>query len=146
MKLIRVSPFHEINRLRRDMNSLLDEAFYPNNKDTQPWVDTINAELSQNNEVFYLKLEMPGLEAKDLDISVTINQVVINGERTFENPVENSEVIYSEFHYGKFQRVISLPARIQNNNVKADFKNGILTLTLPKAEEEKNKVVKVNIN
>ncbi len=51
----------------------------------------------------------------------------------------------SEFHYGKFQRVIPLPARVQNTDVKAEYKNGVLQLTLPKAEEERNKVVKVNI-
>ena len=51
----------------------------------------------------------------------------------------------TEFHYGKFQRVIPLRARIQNTNVKAEYKDGILNLILPKAEEEKNKVVKVNL-
>lgn len=51
----------------------------------------------------------------------------------------------TEFRYGRFQRVISLPARIQNTNVQADYQDGILKLVLPKAEEEKNKIVKVNI-
>ena len=146
MKLIRVNPFYEINCLRRDLNSLLDEAFYSNDGNTQTSRNSPAMELYQSKDAFYLKLELPGLEAKDLDISVTINQVVISGEKTPDNPVENSEVIHSEFRYGKFQRVIALPGRIQNNNVKADFNNGILTLTLPLFEEEKNKVVKVNLN
>jgi HSP20 family protein len=54
-------------------------------------------------------------------------------------------MIRTEFRYGQFQRVIPLPARIENTNVQADYKNGVLQLTLPKAAEEKNKVVKVNI-
>ncbi len=54
-------------------------------------------------------------------------------------------MIRSEFNYGSFRRVIPLPARVQNTNVNAEYKDGVLNLTLPKAEEEKNKVVKVNL-
>ena len=58
---------------------------------------------------------------------------------------QNNGTTKSEFYYGKFQRVIPLSARVQNTNVTADYKNGILNLTLPKSEREKNKVVKVNL-
>ncbi|MGL5880393.1 MAG: Hsp20/alpha crystallin family protein, partial [Xenococcaceae cyanobacterium] len=125
------------------------------------------AELAETPEAIHVKLEIPGMSAKDLDIQVTVDHVSIAGERksetkTEENEDETAEVssdisvpqrdaryvrgkIHSEFRYGKFQRVIPLPARIQNTNVTADYKDGILNLTLPKAEEEKNKVVKVNL-
>ena len=88
------------------------------------------------------------------------DRVAIAGERKSETKSEedegaSSEVssdvyvargkTHSEFRYGKFQRVIPLPVRIQNNLVTADYKDGILNLTLPKSEEEKNKVVKVNL-
>jgi HSP20 family protein len=92
-----------------------------------------------------LKLEVPGIEAKDLDISVTQNAVSISGERKEETKTQENGVTKSEFYYGKFQRVIPLPARIQNTQVRAEYKDGILNLTLPKAESEKNKVVKVNL-
>ena len=78
-------------------------------------------------------------------MQVTEKAVYLSGERKSEAKSEDKGVIKSEFHYGKFQRVIPLPARIQNTNVTADYKDGILNLTLPKAEEEKNKVVKVNL-
>ncbi len=81
------------------------------------------------------------MEAKDLDIQVTADRVAISGERKSEI----NDKTRSEFRYGKFQRVIPLPVRIQNTNVTAEYKNGILNLTLPKAEAEKNKVVKVNL-
>ena len=80
-----------------------------------------------------------------MDVQVTENAVHISGERKSETKTEDKGVTKSEFHYGKFQRVIPLPAHIQNTNVKAEYKDGILNLTLPKTEQEKNKVVKVNL-
>ncbi|NEO63673.1 MAG: Hsp20/alpha crystallin family protein, partial [Moorea sp. SIO4G2] len=63
-----------------------------------------------------------------------------------ETNTDEKGVKRSEFRYGKFQRIIPLPVRVQNTKVEAEYKDGILNLTLPKAEEEKNKVVKVNLN
>jgi HSP20 family protein len=85
------------------------------------------------------------MEAKDIDIQVTAEAVAISGERKSEIKTEEKGMTRTEFRYGKFRRVIPLPVRIQNTNVSADYKDGILTLTLPKAEEEKNKVVKVSL-
>nr|WP_245562124.1 Hsp20/alpha crystallin family protein [Stanieria cyanosphaera] len=103
------------------------------------------AELTDTEDAIHLKLEVPGMSAKDLDIQVTVDHVSISGERKSETKSEENGKVHSEFRYGKFSRVIPLPARIQNSNVTAEYKNGILNLTLPKAEEEKNKVVKVNL-
>ncbi|NEP44961.1 MAG: Hsp20/alpha crystallin family protein, partial [Okeania sp. SIO2H7] len=103
------------------------------------------AEIQETPEAVILKLEVPGLEAKDLDVEVTAEAVSIKGERREETKTEEKGVTRSEFRYGSFQRVIPLPARVQNDKVEAEYKNGILHLNLPKAEEEKNKVVKVNI-
>ncbi|NEP02028.1 MAG: Hsp20/alpha crystallin family protein, partial [Symploca sp. SIO2E9] len=99
------------------------------------------AELSETEEAIVLKLEVPGMEAKDLNVEVTEDTVSISGERQEENK-DNTR---SEFHYGKFHRVIPLPKRIQNTKVTAEYKDGVLNLTLPFREEEKNKVVKVNL-
>ena len=76
---------------------------------------------------------------------MTENAVYVSGERKSETNTEDKGVTRSEFHYGKFQRVIPLSARIKNTDVTADYKDGILNLTLPKTEQEKNKVVKVNL-
>ena len=103
------------------------------------------AELRLDEEAVYLRLELPGIEAKDLDIEVTKKAVSISAERKTEHRNEGKATFKSEFHYGKFHRVIPLPARVQNTNVTADYKNGILNLTLPKTEAEKHKVVKVSL-
>jgi len=68
---------------------------------------------------------------------------VVSGSH--KTKTEENGVTKSEFHYGKFQRVIPLPSKIQNTNVTAEYKHGILNLTLPKPEEKKNRVVKVNL-
>lgn len=145
MTLIRWNPWQEFNTIQRKINHLFDEDTLP----TAFWDRGLSrvpaAELKETEDAIHLKLELPGIEAKDLDLQVTENAVYLSGERKSETKSEEKGVIKSEFHYGKFQRVIPLPARIQNTNVTADYKDGILNLTLPKAEEEKNKVVKVNL-
>lgn len=102
-------------------------------------------EMKETPDAIHLKLEVPGLEAKDLDVQVTQEAVSISGERKSESKTEENGVTRSEFRYGSFRRVIPLPVRIQNDKVEAEFKNGVLTLNLPKTEEEKNQVVKVNL-
>jgi len=71
--------------------------------------------------------------------------VTISGERKQESKTEDEGFMRSEFSYGRFERVIPLPTRIQNDRVTDEYKNGILTMVLPKAEEEKQKVVKVDL-
>ncbi|ARI79343.1 HspA [Microcystis aeruginosa PCC 7806SL] len=104
------------------------------------------AEMTETPEAVQLKLEIPGMEAKDLNVEVTADSLTINGERKSEIKTEEEGFTRTEFRYGKFHRVIPLPVQVDNTNVAAEYKDGILNLTLPKAEEEKNKVVKVSIS
>lgn len=145
MSLTRYNPFHELETLQRRMNRLFDDTLFPVWKEGDGFSFNPAAELSETDEAVLLKLEVPGMEAKDLDIQVTKDSVSISGERKVESKTEENGITRSEFRYGKFQRVIALPALVQNTNVTAEYKDGILHLTLPKAEEEKNKVVKVNL-
>ncbi|WP_315791040.1 Hsp20/alpha crystallin family protein [Fischerella sp. JS2] len=145
MALVRYNPWQEINALQSQLNRLFDESFIPSGLWKDDDVKVPAAELQETEEAILLKLEIPGMEAKDLDVQVTEDAVYVSGERKSESKTEEKGYTKSEFHYGKFQRVIPLPARIQNTNVTADYKDGILNLTLPKTEAEKNKVVKVNL-
>jgi HSP20 family protein len=101
--------------------------------------------MTETDDAVHIRLEVPGMEAKDLNIEVTAESVAISGERKEETKTEEKGMTRSEFRYGQFRRVIPLPTRINNQNVKAEYKDGILKLELPKAEEEKHKVVKVNL-
>ncbi len=145
MALVRWQPFQEIESLQRQMNHLF-EHMMPNSESVfnggmTSWPAV---EMNETPEAIHLKLEVPGLEASDLDVQVTSEAVSVKGERKSESKSEENGVTRSEFRYGSFRRVIPLPARIQHDKVEAEFKNGLLTLNLPKAESEKNRVVKVN--
>jgi HSP20 family protein len=147
MALIRWQPFHEFDYLQRDMNRLFDRLTTAQpNGDMARSAFVPPAELKEDDEAVRLSLEIPGMTADDLDIQVTAEAVSITGERKEETRTEEKGVTRTEFRYGQFQRVIPMPTRVQNTNVQAEYKDGILKLVLPKAEEEKNKVVKVNLN
>ena len=146
MTLIKYNPWSEMNSLQHELNRLFKDSFPAENWQNWNKLSKIpSAELSETEDTFYLKLELPGIKTSDLDIQVMAEQVAISGERKSETSSKENGTTKSEFYYGKFQRTIPLPKRIQNTNVTADYKDGILNLTLPKSEEEKNKVVKVNL-
>ena len=145
MAIVRYSPFREIDRLQRQMNRLFDDIVLPTWDKDYRFNLVPAAELSETEDAIHLKLEIPGMQASDLDVEVTKDSVSISGERKEETKTEEKGVTKSEFRYGKFHRVIPLPAQVENTNVKAEYKDGILTLNLPKAEAEKTKVVKVNL-
>jgi HSP20 family protein len=144
MTIIRWQPLREIDALQREMNRLF-EGLTPATENNASNNFMPNVELEEDTDVIHLKVEIPGIEAKDLDIQVTAQAVVVSGDRKFERTASENGITRSEFRYGKFQRVIPLPSRIQNTETQAEFKDGVLRLTLPKAEEEKNKVFKVSL-
>jgi HSP20 family protein len=145
MALVRWEPFREIDALQRQMNRLFDELMPVTREAGNDIAFVPPAEMEETPDAIHLKLEVPGMDAKDLDVQVSADSVLITGERKSETKTEERGMTRTEFRYGKFQRAIPLPARVQNTNVQAEYKDGILKLTLPKAEEEKNKVVKVNL-
>ncbi|MEN9203832.1 MAG: Hsp20/alpha crystallin family protein [Thermostichus sp. DG_1_6_bins_120] len=139
-------PFREINEIQREMNRMFDRLAAPRTATGESGLAFLPAvEMHDDPEAITLKLELPGIDASDLDIQATAEAVSISGERRFEKRTEDKGVTRSEFRYGRFQRVIPLPNRIQHDQVKAEYKNGILTLTLPKAESERAQLVKVNV-
>lgn len=135
-------PGSEIETVRSQLDKMFDQ-FALNASNTastwQPAIEVIDA-----GDNLILKAQLPGIEGKDVEIQVTQKAVGIAGEYRTEQP-EGARKLHSEFRYGKFQRVLQLPYPIQNDQVKADFTNGILTLTLPKVVEARNKVVKINL-
>lgn len=129
------SPFLEINSVQRQIDQLFQEVLPTTSLVSRPPV-----EISVNEDSVELKIELPGVDIKDIDVEVSKQMVAINGQRECATEVENSE-----FYYGKFSRLITLPVEVQNSQVAANYQDGILYLTLPKAAAEKNKVVKVNL-
>ncbi|PZO43392.1 MAG: molecular chaperone [Pseudanabaena frigida] len=141
--LVRFQPFQEVEEVRRQFDRLFRD-FATLDRETAKggWVPA--SELRDDGDRLTLRLSIPDIEAKDLDIQVTKDSLTIAGERHIERKEESEKGYYwSEISYGKFRRVFALPVAIENEQVKADYTNGILTLTLPKANEVK--AFKVNV-
>ncbi len=146
MALVRFEPFRELDTMQRQMNRLFDDFFTTSRRGDGTFAFAPAAELSETASAYHLKLEVPGMDINDLDIQATAEAVSVSGDRKSKSETEENDMTRTEFRYGKFGRVIPLPGRINNSHVQAEYKDGILTLTLPKAEEEKNKVVKVKVS
>ncbi|MDB9312099.1 Hsp20/alpha crystallin family protein [Spirulina sp. CS-785/01] len=146
MALLRWQPFSELENLRRQMDQVFDDingmtGIESNNP--LGWQPAI--ELSDRDNNLILRAQIPGLNAEDLDISVSRDTVTLKGEHRQEDESQDQGFYRSEFRYGSFQRTINLPVAVENDQVEAEFNNGVLTLTLPKVEEAKDKVVKINL-
>jgi HSP20 family protein len=139
MALVRWAPLSEIEGLHREVNRLFDSLTPNQQRGFDDLAFMPAAELKE-------KLELPGLDAKELDIQVSAKSVSISGERKSQTESEENGVTRSEFRYGRFQRIVPLPARVVNDQTQAEYKDGILTLTLPKAEGDKQKTFKVELN
>jgi HSP20 family protein len=141
----RWNPLREIDTLQQQINRLFDRLIPTDGGERTGFTFIPAAELKDTENEILLRLEVPGLEPKDISVEATPDSVTITGERKFETQVEENGVTRSEFRYGKFQRVIQLPSLVENDKVQAEYKNGILHLSLPKVESEKQRTVKVNI-
>lgn len=136
-------PFTEIETIREQLDKVFDPRATTRDNSEAIWMPAL--ELADAGDNFVLKVQLPGIDPKDIDVQVTREAISISGERRYENTDEKSGYVRSEFRYGKFHRVLPLPAHIQNDSVQAEYKDGILTLTLPKVTEARNKVVKIHL-
>lgn len=131
-------PWREIDTLRHQFDQLIDSVA---SGDSADWTPAI--ELKDAGHALVLRAQLPGINAEDLNVQVTKDAVSLAGEHRQENRSEENGFFRTEFRYGKFQRVIPLPVEVQNDQVQAEFKEGVLSLTLPKVEQAK--VVKLNL-
>lgn len=137
------SPFQEMETLRRQLDQVFDEV--TNVADSAParWVPAMR--LVEAGDTYVLTVQLPGVNADDVDVQVTRETIEIKGDRKAPAKAEGTRALYDNIRYGTFHRVVNLPEAVQNNAVTADFNQGLLTLTLPKVEDVRNKVVKINL-
>jgi HSP20 family protein len=136
------SPFDELERMRRQMDLLSDRLSKGPYREPFAGVFPL-MNVTEDDEGYYIRAELPGINSDDLDISVTGDSLSIAGERKI--PVDNQSAKYHrrERESGKFSRIISLPGQIDTEKVKAACADGVLTITLPKAEVAKPKKITV---
>jgi HSP20 family protein len=108
------------------------------------WAPALDVREDADN--FVIRTELPGLKRDDINVSLQDGALVISGERTVEKVEDGVEIHRQERYYGKFQRALSLPAPVAANQIKAQYKDGILIVTLPKAEEAKPKQIDISVN
>jgi HSP20 family protein len=139
----RWDPFREVGDLQSEMNRMFDGFFGR----SLPGLDRVWApavDVFETKDDLVMTVELPGVNEKDIHLSITGDVLTIKGERGMTST--NQENAYrSERWYGKFERSLSLPIPVQADKVKATYRDGVLTINLPKAEELKPKAIKIDL-
>jgi HSP20 family protein len=103
-------------------------------------------DIYEDKDHFVVKAELPGMKKEDIDVSLHDGSLSISGERKTEEKWEEAEMHRSERFFGRFQRTVALPTPVNASSIKAQYQDGVLTVTLPKAEEAKPKQIDVQVN
>jgi HSP20 family protein len=107
---------------------------------------TPSLDVHEDKDSFVVQAELPGMKREEIEVSLHDGALSISGERKQERKAEAAEIYRAERFFGKFQRTLTLPAPVAADKVKAQYKDGILTITLPKTEAAKPKQIEVNVN
>ena len=142
------SPFRHLSLLRDEIDRLFDSPLDALTSNSQQflngWLPTID--LYEDRDHLVLKAELPGMKKEDIDISLHGEVLTLSGERKEEETFDKAETYRAERFLGRFQRTLTLPVRVDASKVQAAYKDGILTVTLPKAEEAKPKQIEVKVS
>lgn len=139
------SPFEELERMRRQMDWLTEG--FTGRLSREPIAGVFPLmNVTEDNDNYYIRAELPGIKADELDISVTGNTLSIAGERKRTPDNENAKYHRREREAGKFSRIISLPTQIDTGKTEASSANGVLKVVLPKAEAAKPKQITVKVS
>ena len=147
MAIVRWEPFRDLVTAQRDFDRLFRGAFSSQLGETElstrSWAPPVD--IYETEDAIVLKAELPGADPKDVEVRVEDNTLYLKGERKFEKEVKEQNYHRVERSYGSFARSFSLPNSISTDQVKAEFKDGLLTLTMPKREEAKPKTIKIDV-
>jgi HSP20 family protein len=141
-------PFREVESLQSEMNKLFDLSLgrWPLRSMglmEGAWSPSVDVFDSKDNVL--VKVDIPGMKKEDMEISVDGDTLTIKGEKKEETESKDKGYVKTERFFGSFNRALSLPAEIEENKVKASYKDGVLEIILPKKEEQKPKQIKVDI-
>lgn len=142
----RIDPFRGLSSLQDQVNRLFESSFQgrSDNSVLTTWAPPVDIYETENELV--LKADLPDVNEKEIDIRVENNMLTVRGERKFEQQVKEENYLRIERTYGSFSRSFGLPNTVNTESIHAAYKNGVLTVTMPKRAESKPKQVKVNVN
>src|ERR1700745_3070384 len=141
----RWEPFRGATTLQEQINRVFGDLVGRTGEESNltPWAPAVDIFETENELV--VKADLPDVNPQDLDIRVENNVLTIRGERKFENEVNEDNYLRIERSYGSFSRSFALASSVNAEAIKADYQNGVLTLSIPKREEAKPKQIKVNV-
>ena len=149
MAIIRWDPFRDVMTLQERMNHLFDHALSRTRGDDKEgltasmWSPSVD--IFETPDSIVMKAELPGVSRDNIDIQVQDNTLTLKGERKSEHEVKEENYLRGERSYGAFQRTFNLPTGVQQGKIRAVFKDGVLEVTMPKAEEAKPTQVKIDV-
>ena len=143
--LSRFEPFRGVTTLQEQINRLFNEAFdrSPDQSSLASWAPPVD--IYETEHELVVKADLPDVRPEELEVRVENNILTIGGERKFEKKVNEDNYLRVERSYGSFSRSFSLANTVNTEAIKADYKDGVLTLTVPKREEAKPKQIKVQV-
>jgi HSP20 family protein len=147
MALARWTPYRDMMSVRDEMNRVLNEVFGRNTNDESSWFSgawTPPVDIYETDDALVMKAELPGFSKDDISIEMKENTLVIKGERKREDEVKEGNYHRSERTYGAFQRSFLLPTTVDQEKVRAAYKDGVLELRLPKVQAAQPKRIAVS--
>jgi HSP20 family protein len=146
MPIVRWEPFRDLvttqDRLNRLFNETMGRFWGDEGMRAGSWIPAVDIYETEQDVV--LKAELPGVDPKDVEVTVHDGTLYLKGERKYEKEVKEENYHHVERAYGAFARSLTLPASIDQEKVQAEFKDGVLNLTMPKREEAKAKKIKIS--
>lgn len=146
--LARFEPLDGLNRIQSRLNDLFEQAWSPSrpNQTALAGVWYPPVDILESKESYLIRAELPGMKKEDFRLEVNDGTLTLSGERKTEEPANGVEVHRSERLAGKFTRSFYLPQTVNREAIKANYRDGILEIYVPKAEEAKPKQITVNVN
>jgi HSP20 family protein len=146
-----LSPFGRdpFTSFRREMDRLFDDFFVPTEQRSFGRNDAAtlrpSVEVAETDQAYTVTAELPGLEQKDVELNLRDNALILSGEKRQETSQDNGGLSYTERSYGRFERVLPFGEEVDPDRIEAKFKNGVLTVTLPKNPKAKEKARRIEI-
>ncbi len=148
MAIVRWEPFRDLlttqDRFNRMFNDTFGNLFGSEQLEAKAWKPAVD--IYETDHDLVLKAELPGVDPKNLEVRVEDGTLYLKGERKQESEVKEEKYHRVERSYGAFTRTFTLPSTVSTEGIKADYKDGVLTLTMAKREEAKPKAIKINVS
>ena len=146
MELIPWRPYSEFDSFGKEMDRIWERFLggRPFKRSfREEWLPSVDISETKNSIVF--KAELPGMDPKDIDVSITGNVLILKGEKKQEQEEKDEHRHYVESYHGSFQRSFQLPAEVKTDKIDATFEKGVLKITLPKTEQAKKKEIQIKV-